>query len=193
LMYGIAAVALWGLWRTRRAETGQPIPGAVLAGFGLWHVVDAVLSHWVLGIHRIRVDSASPLGWDLLWFAVFGLLPLALGGLALRRGAGGPMRPGGSVIGLLLLTGLTGAAGMWALRPPPGQPFTTVVFRPGLEPRQVLGALDAAEARLVWSDPAMGVVVVAVEPQQRWSFYRHGALLVGGSGVPAGCIGWSRA
>lgn len=193
LIYVVAAVALWGLWRTRSAETGRPLSGAVLAGFGLWHVIDAVLSHWVLGIHRIRVDSASPLAWDLLWFFAFGLLPLVLGWLVLRRGAGGPMRPGASVIGILLLAGLTGAAGAWALRPPPGQPFTTVVFRPGLEPRQVLGALDAAEARLVWSDPAMGVVVVAVEPQRRWSFYRHGALLVGGSGVPAGCIGWSTA
>ncbi|MGK9230984.1 DUF2243 domain-containing protein [Inquilinus limosus] len=192
LMYVIAAVALWGLWRGRRTgDDGGPLSAAVLAGFGLWHVVDGVLSHWVLGLHRIRLDSASPLAWDLLWFAVFGLLPLALGWLVLRRGAGGPTQ--GSVLGLLLLAGVTGAAGAWALRPPPGQPFTTVVFRPGLEPQEVLGALDAAEARLVWSDPAMGVVVVAVAPQRRWSFYRHGALLVGGSGVPAGCIGWSRA
>jgi hypothetical protein len=192
-MYVVAAVALWGLWRTRRAENAVPLTGPVLAGFGLWHVVDAVLSHWLLGIHRIRVDSASPLAWDLLWFFAFGLLPLALGWLVLRRSAGGPMRPRSSVIGLLLLAGSTGAAGAWALRPPPGQPFTTIVFRPGLEPWKVLRALDAAEARLVWSDPAMSVVVVAVEPQLRWSFYHRGALLVGGTGFPAGCIGWSRA
>ncbi|WP_437380172.1 DUF2243 domain-containing protein [Inquilinus limosus] len=165
LMYVIAAIALWGLWRARRSdERGERVYGAVLAGFGLWHVVDALLSHWVVGIHRIKVDSASPLAWDLLWFAVFGLLPLALGWFVLRRGDGGPMRPAGFVVGLLLLAGLTGAAGAWAQRPPSGQPFNTVVFRPGLEPQQVLDALAAAEARLVWSDPAMGVVVVAVAP-----------------------------
>ncbi|MGF6227597.1 hypothetical protein QFZ27_001552 [Inquilinus ginsengisoli] len=193
LMYVIAAVALWGLWRARRTiANDRPLTGAVLIGFSLWHVVDGILSHWVLGIHRIRIDSASPLAWDLLWFAVFGLLPLALGWLALRRGVGGPMRPGGSVVGLLLLAGLTGAAGAWGLRSSAGQPFTTVVFRPGLGPQQVLGALDVADARLVWSDPAMGVVVVAVAPQRRWSFYRHGALVVSGSGLPAGCIAWSR-
>ena len=39
----------------------------------------------------------------------------------------------------------------------------------------------------------MGVVVVDVPANQRWSFYRHGALLVSGSGVPAGCFNWSRA
>jgi hypothetical protein len=35
--------------------------------------------------------------------------------------------------------------------------------------------------------------VVAVEPALRWSFYRHGALLVSGSGAPAGCFNWSLA
>ncbi|MGF6227617.1 putative membrane protein [Inquilinus ginsengisoli] len=61
LMYVIAAVAIWGLWRVHLTVTGRPLFGAVLIGFGLWHVVDAVLAHWVLGIHRIRIDSASPL------------------------------------------------------------------------------------------------------------------------------------
>jgi|GEM_PF-5603691 len=39
----------------------------------------------------------------------------------------------------------------------------------------------------------MGVVVVAVAPERRWRFYGRGALLVGGSGLPAGCFDWSRA
>jgi uncharacterized membrane protein len=191
LMYVIAAVAIWGLWRAHRTETGRPLPGIVL-GFGLWHVIDAVLSHWVLGIHRIKTDSASPLAWDLLWLAVFGLLPIALSWVMLWRG-GGPTRSGGSAISLMLLAGLTGAAGAWAMRPPPGHPFTTVVFRPGLGSQEVLGALDAADARLIWSHPAMGVVVVVVAQQRRWSLYRDVALLVSGTGAPAGCAGWSRA
>jgi uncharacterized membrane protein len=192
LMYVIAAIAMWGLWRAHRTVTGRPLFGAVLTGFGLWHVVDAVLSHWVLGIHRIRIDSASPLAWDLLWLGVFGLLSIALG-WAMQRPGGEPKPTGGSATGLLLPAGLTGAAGAWAMRPPPGQSFTTVVFRPGLGPHEVLGALDAAQAQLIWSDPAMGVVLVAVAPQRQLSFYRHGALLVGGTIVPAGCTGWSRA
>lgn len=191
-MYVIAAAAIWGLWRAHRTETGRPLPGAVLVGFGLWHVIDAVLSHWVLGIHRIKTDSFSPLAWDLLWLAVFGLLPIALGWAMVRRG-GGPTRTRGSVTSLLVLAGLTGAAGAWALRQPLDQPFTTVVFRPGLEPQDVLGALDAAEARLIWSDPDMGVVMVTVAPNRRLSFYRHGALLVGGTAASAGCISWSKA
>ena len=195
LMYLVAVVGLVGLWRTRGLlgkDWGRPLLGALLAGFGLWHVVDSVLSHWVLGIHRIRLDSDNPLAWDLLWFFVFGVVPLAVGWLLVR---GGGRTPGlrAPTVALLALTVVTLGGAIWSLRPPPDQPFTTVVFRPGLERQQVLAALAAADARLVWSDPAMGVIVVEVAPERRWGFYARGALLVSGSGVPAGCFGWSRA
>jgi hypothetical protein len=102
-------------------------------------------------------------------------------------------RPGGPVAALWLLAALTGGAAAWSLREPPGQRFTTVVFAPGAGPAQVFAALDAAGARLVWSDRAMGVVVVAVARERRWDFYRHGALLVGGTALAAGCASWSGA
>ena len=51
---------------------------------------------------------------------------------------------------------------------------------------------DALDARLVWSDRAMGVVVVAVPEERRRGFYRHGALLVSGAGMPAACFNWSK-
>ena len=89
-MYLLAGLGLWGLWRAhvRRAGiTGQPLLGALIAGFGLWHIIDSVLSHWLLGIHRIRIDSEVPLFWDLLWFFVFGLLPFGIG-WGLGRGGG---------------------------------------------------------------------------------------------------------
>jgi hypothetical protein len=37
------------------------------------------------------------------------------------------------------------------------------------------------------------VVVVAVPRERRWDFYRHGALLVGGTALAAGCASWSGA
>lgn len=55
LMYVVAAAGLWGLWRTReqlREVSGGALPGSLLVGFGVWHVVDSVLSPWLLGIHR---------------------------------------------------------------------------------------------------------------------------------------------
>ncbi|CAO3443196.1 hypothetical protein [Azospirillum argentinense] len=69
-MYVVAVVGLWLLWRSRRRFVE---PGAdrllfanALIGFGVWHILDGVLSHWILGLHRIRMDSANPLLWDLL-------------------------------------------------------------------------------------------------------------------------------
>jgi len=189
LMYAIAIVALWRLWRARRhgieAPRGLVLAGALLLGFGLWHLLDAVLSHWILGIHRIKLDSPQPLAWDLAWLAIFGLAPIFASRLLLRQG---PARPGGAAAALCLLAALSGAAGAWSLREPPGQRFTTVVFGPGAGPAQVSRALDATGARLVWSDRAMGVVVVAVDKERRWRFYRHGALLVGGTALAAGCV-----
>ncbi|HEX7008068.1 MAG TPA: DUF2243 domain-containing protein [Alphaproteobacteria bacterium] len=193
LMYVGAAIGLWGLWRAHDAAgepRGRILAGALLIGFGIWHVLDAVLSHWVLGIHRIKLDSSDPLAWDLVWFVVFGLVPLAAGWL-IGRG-GGPGRLRGATVVMALLTAATVGAGAWSLVPPPDQPFTAVVFRPGHGAPQVFAALASADARLVWSDPAMGVVVADVPPHRSWRLYRHGALLVTGSGVPAGCFAWSR-
>ncbi|MBD0275613.1 MAG: DUF2243 domain-containing protein, partial [Acetobacteraceae bacterium] len=93
-VYAIAALGLSLLWRARGglvAASGRRLLGATLLGFGVWQVVDVVGFHWLVGIHRIRVDVPDPLLWDLGWLAVIGLPPL-LAGLWLRRSgaAGGP-------------------------------------------------------------------------------------------------------
>jgi uncharacterized membrane protein len=186
LMYVVAAVALAGLWRAR--DLAGPLAGPLLIGFGLWHIVDSILSHWLLGIHRIRIDSDQVLMWDLIWFAAFGLVPLLIGwrvhGAAVPRS-----RP--STFLMVLVGAATVLAGGWSLRAPADQPFTTIAFRLDHGPDRVYAALHALDARLVWANPALGVVVVSVLPSRRWEFYRHGALLVSGAGVPAGCFGWS--
>lgn len=196
LMYVIAAVALFGLWRAHKSGQegwGQPLFGVVLVGFGLWHIVDSVASHWVLGIHRIKLDSPNPLIWDLIWLTAFGIVPLVIGVLMLRGFRPRASKLSGSAAAVLLLGLVTGGAGAWSLRPPPDQPFTTIAFAPGTDQDQVWSALSATGSRLVWTDPSMRVVVVDAPASQRWSFYRHGALLVSGSGVPAGCFKWSQA
>jgi uncharacterized membrane protein len=194
LMYVVAALGLWGLWRAQRSggdARGRGLAGALMVGFGAWHVADGVLSHWVLGIHRIRLDAADPLVWDLVWFFGFGVVPLVAGWL-LVRGGGTPTRRS-STAALLALTAVTAGAGGWSLRPPPDQPFTAVVLRPGPGSEQVLALAASVDARLVWTDPGLGVVVLDVAPERRWSLYARGALLVSGTAVPAGCFGWSRA
>ncbi|MFT6533762.1 MAG: putative membrane protein [Limimaricola cinnabarinus] len=192
-MYVLAILGLWGLWRAHvkgAAIRGRVLLGGLIAGFGTWHLLDSVLSHWLLGIHRIRIDSEMPLLWDLAWFFVFGLLPFALGWAMGRSGGTGPF-PRHATAALVLLTLVGAGAGGWALRPPPDQPFTTVVFRAAYDAADVEAALDRLGARLVWADPMMSVVVVDLPPDRRWRLFWNGALLVSGTGTPAGCFNWS--
>ena len=197
LMYLVAAVGFWGLWRASRraASEGRPLDGrslaaGLLAGFGLWHVLDSVLSHWVLGIHRIKLDSPNPLMWDLIWFVAFGLAPLAIAALLWRR-TGPPLDRRGATLAVMAVGVLAAGARGWALQPPRDQAFTTVVFRQDLPDGAVMAALAQAGARVVWLD-AGGRVAVAELPDAGWGLYARGALLVSGAGGPAGCAGWSR-
>ncbi len=195
LMYVIAAAGLAGLWRAQRRRGvagGRSIAGTLLVGFGLWHVADALLSHWLLGLHRVKQDSDTPLLWDIAWLVVFGMVPLIVG-LGLLRG---DARRSGSGLRPRFLAAITvgvAAGAAWSFQPPPDQPFTAVIFPTDQAPAAAFAALTATGARLVWSDPAMGMIVVDVIDGQRWQFYRHGAVLVSGAGLPAGCFGWSRA
>jgi uncharacterized membrane protein len=140
LMYVIAAVGLWMLWASRNAPdrpSGRLLFASILIGFGAWHVVDGIASHWVLGIHRIRMDSGNSLVWDLLWFGVFGILPLAVGWLMRRTGDD--------------------------------------------------------DGRLVWADASGELVVIRIaDGQLRLKLFRQGAILVSGSGLPAGCFDYLR-
>lgn len=192
LMYALAAAGLWGMWRAYRRGVAAPgamgLMAAVLLGFGLWNVLDIGLAHWLLRLHRVRLDVPDPLSWDLAWLAAFGLVPIALWYWLKNK----PSGPGNAAAAMVVLAVLTGGAGGWALREPAGQTFTAVVFAPGTTPAQVFNALDASDARLVWTDRPMGVVLVAVPREKRWRFYRHGAVLVSGTALPAGCIGWSK-
>jgi uncharacterized membrane protein len=198
LMYAIALLGLWLLWRGRRAfaapDAGRRLAADALVGFGAWHVIDSVVSHWLIGIHRIRMDSDVPLAWDLLWFAAFGLVPLALG-WRLRRdsGAGGPPG-GGRPVAPVLLAAAVLAAGPVAALPPPDANAVLVLFRPGTSAGQALAAVEAAGGRVVWTDASGDLWAVDLaDAGQARLFYRHGALLVSRSLLPAGCFAWSRA
>lgn len=188
LMYVIAAVGLWLLWRDRRAAVrpGRLLVSDMLIGFGTWHVLDSVLSHWVLGIHRIRQDSPDPLMWDLIWLAVFGLAPLAIG-WALRRGR---RSGGGSILAAGLAAAVVIGAGAQALKPPPGG-LSTVAFAPGAD---AVAAVAQAGGRLAWIDSTGRLAVVRLDhPAQALGLYARGALIVAGSGLPAGCFAYARA
>lgn len=191
LMYVLALIGLWQLWRLAR---DMRIPtallvAAMLAGFGAWHVVDAVLSHWLLGIHRIRMDSASPLFWDLLWLAVFGIGPIAAA-ILLARG-GGPGR-GASSVTLGVIAILVGGAGYQAMQAPVGGGFSTVLLLPGTDSRSLFSAAASIDARVAWTDASGSLVVLAHRPGERSALrlLAHGALPLDSGFLPAGCFAW---
>ena len=192
VMYLLALAALWGLWRGRRAaERAIRTTGLLLIGFGIWHSLDAFLSHWLLGIHRIRPESAYPLAWDLGWLAAFGIAPLLLGFALMRRPPDGPSHRGGgwrpSLGGLSLLTI---AAGFWALQPPSDRTLTAVVFAPWVPAASAAATLEEVGASVFWQDEA-GTALVDLPKGSGWGLYAKGALMVGGAGMPEGCFSWS--
>jgi uncharacterized membrane protein len=199
LAHYLAAVAgLAFLWSSRRSMQDQGanrhLSGWALIGFGGWHVFDAVVSHWMLQIHRIRMDVDNPLAWDLVWLVPFGIVPLAVGIWLLRGWQDSGQPPRGRKTAVVL--GMTAViAGPIAALPPAGSDadMTIAVFRPDLSFSQIVAALDAVDGRIVWTDDAMGVWVIALGPDARaTTLYRHGAMLVSGGTVAVGCLDWTQ-
>lgn len=193
LMYIVAAVGLWLLWRARRDFAREGADRALLAhalvGFGAWHIVDAVVSHWLLGIHHIRMDADNPLFWDILWLVVFGLVPLVAGLALHRRRRRSALMSAPLALAIAVLT----SAGIASL-PPPASSTVMVVFRPGIEAADAFAALRSVGGRLLWADPGGRVWAVDMsEGGNAAALYGAGALLVSNSVLPAGCLDWFRA
>jgi uncharacterized membrane protein len=196
LMYVIALVGLWLLWRARGGITGRSndirLVASALLGFGLWQVVDVAGFHWVMGIHRIRVDVPNPLFWDLAWLVVFAVPSLGAGWWLMRKaGPDGPAGPGlrhapASLAALVLV------AGPVAMLPPPGMSTAMVVFRPGIDAAGAFAAVAAADGRVLWSSRNGDVLAVDLGGRSTAPLYANGAMLVSSSAVLAGCLAWSR-
>ncbi len=60
--------------------------GLVLAGWGIFNLLDGLVNHHLLGVHHVRDDLGGPLSWDI-GFLVFGALLLLGGWLLHQRGA----------------------------------------------------------------------------------------------------------
>ena len=92
---GLFHVSTWlfvatGIALTVRAwQRGELAPpwqlhvGMLLAGWGVFNLVEGLVDHLILGIHHVRDDLGGPLAWDLGFLALGALL--TAGGLALAR------------------------------------------------------------------------------------------------------------
>lgn len=57
--------------------------GMLLTGWGAFNLVEGVVDHHILTLHHVRDDLGAPLGWDLAFLALGGVLVVV--GLALAR------------------------------------------------------------------------------------------------------------
>jgi hypothetical protein len=190
LMYVVAAVALVLLVR-RRASLAAPGAGTSLlvtfvTGFALWHLLDAVLSHWLLGIHRIRMDTEHPLAWDIGWLLVFGLLPWLLARWYARRPrAAHPSNGSNGTLTVLLCS--TALAGTLAARTPPDAP-AVVLLQDAAHASALLASLPP-DVRILGSDVRGTVWFFSGTPPTA----QRGVWRLRASWLPAGCSAWTRA
>jgi uncharacterized membrane protein len=195
LMYVVACVGLWLLWKARaevpRRGADRMMLANALLGFGTWHIIDAVLIHWLLGLHRIRMDADNLLLWDVAWLIPFGVLPFLLGlWLKSITPGGGSRARGAAALGLVAAILI---AGPWAAMPPRDPSGAVVLFRPGVSASERLAALAKIDARVVWSDASGDLWALDLpEPRRATALYNDGALLVSTSFLSLGCLSWSR-
>ena len=84
----VVAASVTGLaaWRQGRLAPNYAFHfGLVLAGWGIFNVVEGLIDHQLLGVHHVRDDLGAPLSWDI-GFLVLGLLLIVSGWLLHLRG-----------------------------------------------------------------------------------------------------------
>jgi uncharacterized membrane protein len=60
--------------------------GLLLAGWGVFNVVEGLINHQLLGVHHVRDDLGGPLSWDL-GFLAFGVALTVTGWTLYKAGA----------------------------------------------------------------------------------------------------------
>lgn len=196
LMYFVAIGGLWLLWKGRhqysKLGADKNLLGNALIGFGAWHLLDGVLSHWVLGIHHIRSDSENILMWDLLWFFVFGVAFVLLGwkirsSPASKNEKSGPGKA--TVVSLVLATLIAGPV---SAIPPKDSSTALVFFKAGTTPKQIFTAINSTDARILWANDTGNIWALNLNRKnESHYFYKHGAYLVSNSVLAMGCLAWS--
>jgi uncharacterized membrane protein len=79
-----ASITSIAAWRQGRLAPSYSFHfGLLLAGWGIFNLVEGVIDHQLLGVHHVRDDLGAPLSWDL-GFLASGVL-LVAGGLVLHR------------------------------------------------------------------------------------------------------------
>jgi hypothetical protein len=149
----------------------------------VWNLIDVGFFHWVLGIHRIRVDVPDPMTYDVGWLILFGLIPLAFAWAVLRGRGGGGGAGSAAALSLLALV----AAPLAAL-PQPNANSALVLLSPGSTAADAVNLARAAGAPALWIDPSGRMMAVGLVSASERRLYEKGAWFVTRSPALAGCV-----
>jgi uncharacterized membrane protein len=84
ILVSLASWLTWRAWRDDRlAPPWRTQVGMLLAGWGLFNLVEGLIDHEILGIHHVRDDLGGPVSWDR-GFLALGVV-LFVGGTLLGR------------------------------------------------------------------------------------------------------------
>jgi uncharacterized membrane protein len=79
----VGTMLMLASWRQGRLAPSWGFQmGLLVAGWGLFNLVEGIVDHHILGVHHVRDDLGGPLSWDL-GFLAFGLA-LLVGGWAIH-------------------------------------------------------------------------------------------------------------
>ena len=89
----LSLVGLFLLWRALAGghrTTWRSLAGLMLAGWGIFNILEGLVDHQLLGIHHVRDDLGAPLSWDIGFLVVSAALVMI--GFAMRRADLGSVR-----------------------------------------------------------------------------------------------------
>jgi uncharacterized membrane protein len=79
IVVAVAMTLTVSAWREGRlAPPWRAHIGLLLAGWGVFNLVEGMVDHVILGVHHVRDDLGGPLGWDL-GFLAFAVVLIAIG------------------------------------------------------------------------------------------------------------------
>jgi uncharacterized membrane protein len=80
--YVLTLAGIFLLWRAMRdravAWSTRAFIGLMILGWGVFNVVEGVVDHHLLQVHRVREDVDNPLAWDI-GFLIWGAAMIAIG------------------------------------------------------------------------------------------------------------------
>jgi uncharacterized membrane protein len=84
---GVGIILLWRVAQRREVDkSGRLLAGGLLAGWGIFNIIEGLIDHQLMGLHNVREVAASPVWWN--YGFLFVSVAMLLGGIVAMRHRG---------------------------------------------------------------------------------------------------------